>query len=174
MRKLTVILALTLMTVAVKSSMAADQPNAAAGLAFLERFVGEWEVDGKWDSGQKLQARGIYAWGLGKKIMTAKTFVRDGDKEYQRYEGVLAWHPEKKSLFEISFAFDGGLTEVMIDVKDKDTMLIGWTPYTPGSPSKVRQVIRFLDQDRFQWIVTMQEGETWKQLIDATWKRKGK
>jgi hypothetical protein len=150
------------------------QPGAGTALAALDRLVGEWEVDGKWASGERLQARGVYAWSLGKKIMTAKTFVRDGDKEYQRYEGILAWHPEKKSLFEISFAFDGSLTEVMIEAKDKDTLHIGWVPYAPEKPSNLRQVIKFLGQNEFQWTVSMQEGESWKQLIDATWKRKGK
>jgi hypothetical protein len=156
-------------------SISADyQSGTGDALKPLVRFIGEWEVDGKWASGEKLQARGIYQWGLGNKIMTAKTFVRDGDKEYQRYEGVFAWHPQKKSLYEISFAFDGAITEVLIESKDKDTLHIGWVPFTPESPSPVRQVIKFLDADHFQWIVSIREGENWKQLIDATWKRKGK
>ena len=45
-------------------------------------------------------------------------------------------------------------------------------PFAEGKPSKIRQMIRFLDNDRFQWVVSMQEGDGWKQLIDATWKRK--
>ena len=98
----------------------------------------------------------------------------NGTKEYQRYESILAWHPEKKSLFEITFAFDGGLSEVLIETKDKDTLLIGWAPYTEGKPSKVRQTIRFLDNDRFHWIASLKDGEEWKQIIDATWKRKEK
>ena len=69
-------------------------------LAPLDRFVGEWVVDGKWSSGDALRARAVYEWSLGKRILTAKTFVMNGDKEYQRYEGILAWHPEKKSLYE--------------------------------------------------------------------------
>jgi hypothetical protein len=164
-----------LAVVAVAGSVRAhDQPGAGTGLKALERFVGEWEVDGKWADGQRLQARGVYQWGLDQKIITAKTFVRDGDKEYQRYEGVFAWHPQKKSLFEISFAFDGAITEVLIEAKDKDTLHIGWVPFVPEKPSTVRQVIKFLDQDHFQWIVFIREGENWKQLIDATWKRRGK
>src|SRR5436189_1561217 len=85
----------------------ADKAEADKQLAALERFVGEWTVDGKWADGQPLHARNVIAWSLGKKIMTTKTFVKDGDKEYQRYEGVMAWHAEKKSLYQVSFAFDG-------------------------------------------------------------------
>ena len=57
-------------------------------------------------------------------------------------------------------------------VQHEDTLQIGWTPYTEGKPSKVRQTIRFLDNDRFQWIVLLKDGEEWKQIMDATWKRK--
>jgi hypothetical protein len=151
-----------------------DKTTADKRLATLDRFAGEWVVEGKWSSGQTLHARSTYEWGLGKKILTAKTFVKNGDKEYQRYESILAWHPEKKSLYEITFAFDGTISEVLIEDKDKDTLHIGWLPYAEGKPSRVRQIIRFLDKDSFQWIVSMQNGENWEQLIDATWKRKVK
>jgi hypothetical protein len=143
-------------------------------LAFLERFAGEWAVDGKWASGDRLQARGVYTWSLGKKILVTKTFVKDGDKEYQRYEGIMAWHSEKKCLYQISFAFDGAITETLVEVKDKDTLHVGWGSLPGAKASKVRQTIRFLDDDRFQWIVALQKGEEWTPIIDATWKRKGK
>jgi hypothetical protein len=152
-------------------ALAADKPAEPNRLAPLERFVGEWTVDGKWSNRQKLHARGVYEWGLGKKILRARTYVGQGKSEYQRYEGILAWNPDRKSLFEISFAYDGSMTEVLIENKDRDTLLIGWKPYTAGKPSNVRQTIKFLDNDRFQWVVSLKEGEEWKQLIDATWKR---
>jgi hypothetical protein len=156
------------------SLRADDKPAARDKLAALERFAGEWQVDGKWADGQSLHARTVYEWGLNKKILKARTFVRDGKKEYQRYEAVLAWHPEKKSLYQISFAFDGAINENLIETRDKDTLHIGYMPYAANKPSKVRQVIKFLDKDRFQWTVSIQDGKGWKQLIDATWKRKPK
>src|ERR1700680_2647932 len=63
-------------------------------MAALAPFIGEWHVDGKWTGGEKLKARGVYEWGLGKKIIVAKTFVMDKGKEYQRYESIMAWHPK--------------------------------------------------------------------------------
>jgi hypothetical protein len=149
-----------------------DKTAAEDKLAGLDRFAGEWEVEGKWSDGQTLLARTVYEWGLNKKLMKASTFVKDGKKEYQRYEGILAWHPEKKSLFQISFAFDGSISEVLMHAKDKDTYQIGFEPFTAGKPTKVRQTLRFLDNDRYQWQVFIQEGTDWKQIIDATWKRK--
>ncbi|HEV3262632.1 MAG TPA: hypothetical protein VG013_37680 [Gemmataceae bacterium] len=174
MRRLSLAVAALAVLIAAGRSAAEDKPTAVNKLAALERFAGEWVVDGQWSDGTSLHARGVYEWGLGKKIMKARTFVTDHGKEYQRYESVMAWHPEKKSLFEISFAFDGGVSEVPIESKDKDTLHIGWVPYDKGKPSRVRQVITFLDKDSFQWVVTIKDGEEWKQLIDATWKRKGK
>src|SRR5207302_1864149 len=104
-----------------------------------------WTVEGKWSDGSLLKARNIYAWSLGKKIMTSRTFVRDGDKEYQRYEAILACHPGKKSLYQVSFAFDGSMTETLMEAKDKDTIHIGWTPFAEDKPSMIRQTIRFVD-----------------------------
>jgi hypothetical protein len=156
------------------SLRAAEKPQAEDRLAPLERFVGAWTVDGKWSDGQSLQARSVYEWGLGRKILKAKTFVRNGDKEYQRYEGILAWNPDKKSLFEISFTYDGSMTQVLIESKDKDTLLLGWTPFAPGKPAPVRQTIVFLDNDHFRWTVELKQGEEFKQIIAATWKRTAK
>jgi hypothetical protein len=168
------LLAMTVVLVSTVTVSAEDKVKAVNRLAPLERFAGEWSVDGKWSNGDGLKARAVYQWGLGKKIMTSKTFVMNGDKEYQRYEGVFAWHPEKKQLFHISFSFDGGFSEVIVDSKDKDTLNFGFVPFTEGKPQNLRQTIRFLDDDRFQWIVLLKQGEEWKEIMDATWKRKAK
>jgi hypothetical protein len=80
---------------------AEDKKTDENKLAPLERFLGQWVINAHWSNGEELHARTTYEWGIGKKFITAKTFVKNGDKEYQRYEGVLGWHPKKKSLFEI-------------------------------------------------------------------------
>jgi hypothetical protein len=156
------------------STQAAD--NAAAKkpdpMAALARFVGEWQTEGKWFNGEKLQARSIYDWGLGKKILKAKTFVMNGDKEYQRYEGIMAWHSTKKCLYEITFAFDGHISEELIEPQGDDVLNIGYTPFDRAEPANLRQIIKFTDKDHFIWTVSMKQGKEWKQLIEATWVRK--
>ena len=147
----------------------AQDDAARKALAALDRFVGEWTVDGRWSDGSSLHARGVYEWGLNKRILKARTYVKDGEKEYQRYESVLAWHPDKKLLFEISFAFDGALSEYVVETAGKDTLRIGWTPFAADKPSRARQVIKFLDKDHFRWTVSLKEGDGWKQLIEAVW-----
>jgi hypothetical protein len=161
----------------VPGSGAADKPSPAQEnhLAPLERLLGgEWVVHGKWKSGETLHARNVIAWGLGKKFITAKTFVKDGDKEYQRYEAVFAWHPRKKSLVQYSFAFDGNLSETIVEAKDKDTLHVGWTPFAADQPSNVRQVLHFTDKDTFVWTVSIKTDGGWKELIEATWHRERK
>ena len=109
-------------------------------MAPLARFVGEWQVEGRWSSGEPLKARSVYEWGLGKKILVAKTYVIDKDnKEYQRYEAIFAWHPEKESLYEITFDHAGNISEVLIETKEKDTFHVGYTPFHADKPQPVRQ-----------------------------------
>jgi hypothetical protein len=166
--------ALALVLMAVSLARSDDKPAAENKLAGLERLVGEWEVDGKWSDGSTLHGRSVYEMGLSNKILRAKSFVRDGEKEYQRYESVFAWHPDKKSLYGITFAFDGAISEYLIEGKDENTFQIGWTAVSADKPPKLRQVIKFLDKDHFQWVVSVKDGDEWKQIIDATWKRKAK
>src|SRR4051794_2481569 len=90
MKRLCLLTATLTVAALVGHARADEKPAAADKLAPLARFVGEWEVDGTWSDGKALHARGVYSWGLGKTILHAKTFVRDGDREYQRYEGVMA------------------------------------------------------------------------------------
>jgi hypothetical protein len=172
MKYLSVVCLILLSSAATAAGQEPTKSTSTDHLAPLARFVGgQWVVRGKWSSGEDLRARSTYEWGLGKKIITAKTFVMNGDKEYQRYEGVMAWHPAKKSLFEISFAFNGEITEVLMEPVDADTLRIGWTPYDPERPNKARQTIKFLDNDTFVWTVLLKSGDNWQQLIEATWQR---
>jgi hypothetical protein len=159
---------------APRTAGADDKPSAAAeALASLSRFDGEWTVKGRWSSGDSLEARSVYTWGLGKKILRTQTFVKNTDgSEYQRYEGIFAWHPKKKSLFQISFAYNGEMTETIAESKDKDTLLVGWTPFDESAPGKVRQTLTFTSQDEFLWKVELKEDDAWKTLIEATWHKK--
>lgn len=147
-------------------------PSADERLATLRRFEGEWTIDGRWTSGDELHARSIYALSLGKAIMRTQTFVKNGASEYQRYEGIFAWHPKKKSLFHISFAYNGEISETLVESKDKDTLLLGWSPFQEGVPSNVRQTITFTDADTFLWKVELKGDDGWKTLMNGTWHRK--
>src|SRR5262245_43869932 len=156
------------------SASAAEQetpPPEENRLLALERFIGEWTIEANWSSGQPLRARAVYEWGLGKKIIKARLYVGEGEKEYQRYESVLAWHPQKRTLFEISFAFDGAITEQRIDPVDADTFRLGWSPFGEGEAPRVRQTLAFRGRDAHDWEAQVKSGEEWKTQIRGTWNR---
>jgi hypothetical protein len=156
------------------SAQEKTKPTETDQLAPLSRFIGEWTVEGKWNSGDELWARNVYEWGLGNKIIKSKTFVKSDKGEYQRYDAVMAWHPKKKQLFIISFAYDGNMTENVIEPKDDGNIFIGFVPFHEGEPTKVRQTIQFKDSDHFTWRVELQGDAGWQELINATWVRKSK
>ena len=157
-------------------AVAADKDTVAfkidPKLASLARFEGEWTVDGKWTGGNELHARAVYEWGLEGKVLRARTYITDGEKEYQRYEATMAWHPARKCLYEINFTFDGSLTEHKIEAKDGKTLLVDFSPLDPEHPGKTRQTLTFLDNDHHSWKVELQGNNGWQTLIDATWVRK--
>jgi hypothetical protein len=86
MRSACILVALVLLAPG-SAPRAGDKPADENKLDALDRFAGEWAVEGKWADGDSLKARSVYEWGLGKKILRARTYVMNGDKEYQRYEG---------------------------------------------------------------------------------------
>jgi len=140
-------------------------------ISALERFVGHWTIDAKWSDGNELHGRTLYEWGVGNKIITAKTFVKNKDSEYQRYFSIFAWNPKKKCLYDVTFSFDGSMSEYVIEQKDKDTFQIGYTPFDKDDPSKLRQILHFKDKDTFAWTVFIKDGDEWKKIMEGEWKR---
>jgi hypothetical protein len=54
----------------------------------------------------------------------------------------------------INFASDGAISEHLIESTDENTFRIGFAAINSDKPPKVRQVIKFLDKDHFQWVVS--------------------
>lgn len=143
-------------------------------LAPLARLIGEWRVEGAWTSGDKLKARAVYSWGIGKKFIDAETFVINNDtgEEYQRYDAVMGWHPQKQSLFQTSYAYDGSIGSGLFDASTKDVIRIGYTPFEGTEEPKIRQDLTFKGEDVFTWHVMMKNAQGgWDTLIEADWKR---
>ncbi len=139
----------------------------------LEGFVGEWEIDAKWDDGRPLKARAIYSSEMGGKHIRTQTWLPKPDgTEYQRYQGMMTWHPRKNAFAVYSFAYDGAVTEALATTDDGKTLKIGFEPFEPGAPSPLRQTLRLVSADALEWTVEMNAGGEWKRLIQAEWKRK--
>jgi hypothetical protein len=159
------------------SPLRADDKSAAkatdSNLAPLERLLGEWEINGRWTSGEELHARNVIDWGIAKKFITAKTFVKKEDgTEYQRYDAVFGFHPKKKCLFQISFTYAGDINETVIETAGEDALHIGWRPFDENEPSNVRQIIKFVGNDSYAWTVLVKDGNDWKKIMEGTWIRK--
>jgi len=85
----------------------------------------------------------------------------NGDKEYQRYESVMAW-PRRRSVFTRSLLTNNGnINEVVMEPKNADTLHIGYTPFHADEPQKVRQILKFKDNDHFVWTVNVKQGDDW-------------
>ena len=147
------------------------QEKGAERLAPLSRFIGDWTLDANWSDGTPLRARAVYEWGLGGKILRARTFIITGADERQRYEDVIAWDPRRESIVDVSFSVDGAINEILVESKDENTLLFGWKPYHEGKPGRVRQTITFEAKDRFVWVVELNAEGDWKQIMQATWVR---
>ena len=168
--KLGLLLTLTLVVLS-SSRVTRAQEKGSDRLAPLARFAGAWTLDAKWADGTPLRARAVYEWGLGGKIMRARTFIINGTDERQRYEDVIAWDPRRESIVDVSFSVDGAINEMLVESKDEHTLLFGWKPYHEGKPGRVRQTITFDDKDRFVWIVELNTEGEWKQIMEGTWVR---
>ena len=168
--KLRLLLALMLVVTSFPRVIRADEQGSER-LAPLARFAGEWTLDAKWADGTPLKARAVYEWGLGGKIMRAKTFIINGADERQRYEDVIAWDPRRASIVDVSFSVDGAINEILVESRDENTLRFGWKPYHEGKPGRVRQTITFQGKDRFVWVVELNAEGEWKQIMEGTWVR---
>lgn len=135
-------------------------------------FIGEWEIVGTWDDGRPIKARNTYAWHMNRKHIKCATFVAGPEGEYQRYDGLLVWHPRKKTLGSYSFAFDGNISEYRAETTDGRTFRFGFSPWDDEDTLSIRQTIEFTGPDVFVWTVEARAGESWKRLIRGEWKRK--
>jgi hypothetical protein len=85
---------------------------------------------------------------------------------------VFGWDPKRKRLFEISFAFNGELSEHVIEPAENDTLKIGWTPFNADESANVRQTLQFKDRDTFVWTVWIKNKGDWQRIMQGTWRRK--
>ncbi|HYF52193.1 MAG TPA: hypothetical protein VEJ63_22490 [Planctomycetota bacterium] len=161
--------ALLLMSVRAADTSATSVDTKATLAALAPLIGGEWRVNAKWASGEPLNARSIYDWGVGKKFVTGKVFVTNPDgKEYQRYESVYGMRDGKLMLWDFSFEGVVDLSEWKLDGKRLYTERL---MKSPNGESKMVQSIELFEENKFRWIVAFEGGGKKNTLIDATWVR---
>lgn len=151
------------------SSMAAGLDDRLGPLAPAVGY--EWRVEGNWSNGSPLKARAVYEPGLDGKIIKSQVFVSMGETEYQRYESIIAWHPEKQALYELTVSVDGEITEWKIEDRGQKTLQLTHFETAPGKPN-VRQTMKFTDEQTMDWIVEIEQDGAWRELLHAPWRRR--
>lgn len=119
-------------------------PDVATKFGRLAELIGEWRVQGRWTDGAELSARAEYSWTLDGRAIRVCTFVTpETGAEYQRYEGLITWSPERGALVQHSHAFDGSSEQLLITPGSTNgEFRIGFEPIEPSRPSRLRQMLQ--------------------------------
>lgn len=128
----------------------AKSESAANPLAPLAQLVGgQWRGQITLIDGTVIRARHIYEWGLGGKIIKSKTHGAIGDgPEALVYEGLFAWHPEKKKIAFQEVAAYGGTNEGTIE-PEGSALHCFWTQYSSSGATVYKETLLFPDNDRY-------------------------
>jgi hypothetical protein len=145
------------------------QPSSAVDA--VAPYIGEWHINATWAGGNALDARNVFEWGLNKKFIVVKTFVKQEDgKEYQRYEGIYADHEGK--LMYYNFRFDGEADVRPMECKGHNVSNSWSVSEKDGSATNLRQSVELIDDNHFRWqVATQQKDGPWQTIMDGTWER---
>lgn len=155
-------------------SPAAPEKLVDGEIAKLQPWIGNWEINSKWASGQALWARNEYRVGLGGKFVEADTYAKDGDGEpYHRYKTIFTFDESKKKFVSYGFTSDGKVQVVENKLEQVDGKVALTSSWAMGE-TEVKQTVKILNNDEYAWNVWMRpvEGDAeWAQSMEGTWKR---
>jgi hypothetical protein len=148
-----------------QSPQPSTKPSA---LDVFKPYIGQWKINATWSGGSPLEARATYDWGLNKRFVVAKTFVKTPDgREYQRYESIFA--EKDGQLLCYGFVYSGDA-----DVRQWNTtgarLWNEWTMDGADGTGKFRQSVELVD-GHIHWLVERQRDGQWEQLMDGKWER---
>jgi hypothetical protein len=150
----------------------AQQPaptTRESALAVMTPYIGDWTIKATWGGGAPLEARATYTWGLNKKFIVARTFVKQADgTEYQRYESVFG--EENGQVVCHSFVFSG---EASVRTWQRDGAKLSneWISKGADGDAKFRQSVELVDNDHIRWLVAREKDGKWESIMDGTWER---
>jgi hypothetical protein len=148
-------------------AMRADESKEPNPLEPLGCFVGgAWIGEGQHGTDTGFRTRVVYEWGLNRKLLKAKSYLRADKGEQLVYESVFTWHPEKKKMIFLSVSAAGGIFEGTLE-KNDNTFESLFKSYSGTTTSTFRQTIQFLDNDHTLWTVFAKKGEDWVKVIES-------
>lgn len=143
----------------------AKSESAAHPLAPLAHLVGgQWRGQITLIDGTVIRARHIYEWGLGGKIIKSKTYGALGDgPEALVYEGLFAWHPEKKAIAFQEVAAYGGTNEGTIE-PEGNALHYFWTQYSSSGATVYKETLLFPDNDHYTSEAHKKTDDGWEKF----------
>jgi hypothetical protein len=127
---------------------------------------GTWIGEGQHGPDSEFRTRVVYEWGLNRRLLKAKSFLRGDKGERLVYESVFTWHPQKNKLIFLSISAEGGIFEGTVERKG-DTFECVFNSYSGTASSRFRQTIQFLDADHTLWTVFAKKGDDWVKVIES-------
>ncbi|MGH9778617.1 MAG: SRPBCC family protein [Candidatus Acidiferrales bacterium] len=171
-----ILLALTsLVPPAAAQSDAPAKPAPQSGAKPLEPLAhlvgGQWRGELKMLDGAVIRARHVFEWGLGQTILKSKTYGALGDRPEQLvYEGVFAWHPEKKAIAFREFSAFGGVIEGTI-TPEGNALSFSWADYSKNGVTEYRESLQFPDRDHYHSEAYKKTAEGWEKILDTAFAR---
>ena len=157
----------------------AESANSAAdGIKLMTELTGgEWRIDGKWLDGRPIHARTQYELGVGKKFVTARTFVKaDDGTEYQRYQNVFGVKDGRLTCW--NFTFDGSSDVAPWDVagrkissSKKMQSAADSSSVNAKAVSILHQSIELVEPNKLHWLVSVETDGQNKPIMDGYWVR---
>lgn len=176
----------TTAALAVGGGMLLDVPPATSAkhemlkgkpLEMLSPYIGNWEINDRWSSGETLWARNEYRVLMDGAFVEATTWAKDGDRPpYARYRTIFAWDPEAKALVSHGFTMDGTTeTQQMSVMTDGGSTAIRaeWSMSDAEDAARIRQHVHMPQDGAYRWQVWMlpASGDEPVEMIDGHWKR---
>jgi hypothetical protein len=150
---------------------AKDGASNESRLSFFAPFVGgEWHATSTEPDGGVFHPKVVYEWGLGGKIVKARSFVITDKGEDLVYEMVCGWHPQKQAVVFRSYSAWDSLYDGTIRIVG-DTLEYEWDGFRKEKVTRYRQEIRMLDDDRYSWVVFAKTDEDWEQIKEMIYHR---
>lgn len=132
---------------------------------------GQWRGQIKMLDGTIIRARHVFEWGLGQSILKSETYGAVGEgSERLVYEGVFAWHPEKKAIAFREFSAFGGVNEGTITPGD-NALHFSWADYGKNGVTEYRETLRFPDSDHYTSEAYKKTAEGWEKVLDTAFER---
>lgn len=165
-----VTIALTATCLGGDLSPAATQPASQKPIAIFDRLIGSWLGEHK-GTGESFRARVVYEPGIADQLLRGRSYVinEKGDASL-RYETFIYYHPRDKQLKSISVGSTGGIFDGTV-AGTRDELSFEFSAYLKDQKSDYKQTIRFLSDDRYQWIVWQKGPDGWKQVIEGKFSR---